>query len=344
MGPYYLNPVFAQPFPDPMVLDVGDRHDEYYAYATGDLFPILRSTDLVNWTAVGTAFAQRPAWVQQSGDWHPWAPSVLEVQSACPGAPAGSDGPCFLMYYVGQHATLQPAMNCIGIAAASDPGGPFTDLGILQAAAGVPDDGSGRPIGCGDASGYSNIDPAPFVDQDGNAYLYVSTGAACDPTNPTAPCPWQPTISVIPLTSDLLQAAGPRVPLFSGDPGSWEQAPWSPVVEGPWMVRRGSTYVLFYSGGDWTGRYGMGYATSSSPTGPFTKAPENPILTDSSSVFSAGGGSLVTGPAGGDWVAYHGRAGDMSLPRELRIDPLHWDAQGRPSVAGPTDTPQTTLP
>jgi hypothetical protein len=54
--------------PDPFVLDLGSAHDDYWAFTTGNLFPILRSSDLVHWQSVGTAMLARPAWVVQSGD------------------------------------------------------------------------------------------------------------------------------------------------------------------------------------------------------------------------------------------------------------------------------------
>jgi hypothetical protein len=73
MTPTYDNPV-AGSVADPTVLDAGDGGHGYYLYATGTLFPIWRSPDLVHWTNVGTAFTERPAWTVQSGDWHPWAP------------------------------------------------------------------------------------------------------------------------------------------------------------------------------------------------------------------------------------------------------------------------------
>lgn len=110
------------------------------------------------------------------------------------------------------------------------------------------------------------------------------------------------------------------------------------------MVHRGRRYFLFYSGGAYTGRYGMGYASASSATGPFVKAPENPLLTDSEDVLSAGGGSLVTGPSGGTWVVYHGRSRTYGGPRLLRIDRVRWAADGKPSINGPTDVAQAPVP
>ena len=161
-----------------------DAGHDYYLYATGDRFPIWRSPDLVHWANVGTAFTERPVWTVQSGDWHPWAPAVAR----CPEATAPS---CFILYYTALHGTLTPRPHCVGVALSSAPGGPFTDLGPLTAEDGGVD-ASGRPIGCGDDAGYGNIDPAPFVDADGRAYLYVSTDRRCDRgrrANPRRPVP-----------------------------------------------------------------------------------------------------------------------------------------------------------
>ncbi|HTE59957.1 MAG TPA: family 43 glycosylhydrolase, partial [Solirubrobacteraceae bacterium] len=223
MNRTYENPV-AGSVADPAVVDAGDG---YYLYATGDLLPIWRSPDLVHWTNVGTAFTERPAWTVRSGDWHPWAPAV--VRRPAP--------PCFVLYYTALHGTLTPRPHCVGVAVSSVPAGPFTDLGPLSSADGA----GGCPIGCGDDAGYGNIDPAPFVDADGRAYLYVSTDRRCD--GPGAGV-LEPTISVIPLSDDLLHAAGPRTPLLKGD-GGWELSRGVPLVEGPWMERRGTRYHLF---------------------------------------------------------------------------------------------------
>jgi hypothetical protein len=57
-------------------------------------------------------------------------------------------------------------------------------------------------------------------------------------------------------------------------------------------------------------------------------------------VVSAGGGSLVTGPRGGEWVAYHGRNGPSPAPRLLRLDPVTFAGDGSVRVAGPSTNPQ----
>jgi beta-xylosidase len=311
----YQNPVFGS-FPDPMGMFTGV---EYYGYSTGSRFPVIRSTDLVNWATVGTAFATSPAW--SSGN--PWAPSVLASSQPCADRAPGSTSPnCYFLYYVGLNNALATPSNCIGVATADVPAGPFRDHGILTRSDGVGDPVRG-PIGCGDSAGYSNIDPAP----NGTGYLYLSTGHAPDGA-------WHRTISVIPLAADRIHAAGSRRALFSAT-RSWEAG----VVEGPWPYRRSSTYYVFYSGASFAdASYAMGYATSSSPTGPFTKAWANPILKSTADVIGPAGGSLTVGPHGGDWMLYHARA-VANGPRTLRIDPLTWSGT-RATVRGPTTTPQ----
>ena len=313
------NPVFGGAFPDPSVLRVGD---EYWAVGTGEGFPILRSDDLVEWEPAGTVFAARPGWVTTTErDWHPWAPSL-----------AATDGGVVL-FYVALSGLLGPTTNCVGVATAATPAGPYTDLGPLE-------DAGGAPVGCGDESRYGTIDPAPFVDDDGQAYLYVSTDWSCAAE---AGCELSPTLGVIPLSPDLLTAAGPRQPLFTAIANSWEQAPWAPVVENPWVVERDGTYHLLYSGGAWTGEYGMGHATAPSPLGPFTRTER--ILRQQPTARGAGGGMVIEGPGGGDWLAYHARAGGHPAPRTLRIDPVTWPEDGGPPrVDGPSSDPFAVLP
>jgi len=347
----YENPVYGSSAPDPGAHR--DSSTDYYAYTTGGGFPILKSPDLVHWERVGRAFSTRPTWVVQSGDWHPWAPSVLRAAQACPGTTSPG---CYFMYYVGLSGQHTPATHCVAVAWSLTPSGPFTDLGPIQAQDGATDL-AGRPPGCGDADGYGNIDPAPFVDDDGSIYLYVSTSRRCvQPT--TGSCPYQPVISVLPMADTPIRAEAGRKPLFGATPGSWEQEPGNAAqVENPWMEKRGSTYYLFYSGGNYLASYGMGYATASSPTGgsahfAFAKSPLNPILSETADVLSPGGGSVTTGPDGGSWLVYHGRATAYTQPRTLRIDPIFWSGSsvvtpapttGAQTVPSDTGAPQTSI-
>jgi beta-xylosidase len=325
----YTNPVYRS-LPDPMALRVGA---DYYAYGTGPNFPILHSTDLVRWQRAGAAFTPDtfPRW---SGG-NPWGPSVLAVETTasrpCPGFDLPVGAPCFFMYYTGVNRRLATPSNCIGVATSDRPDGGFKDQGILT---------NGRttvrgPVGCGDRAGYSNIDPVPFIDVDGRAYLYFLTGRNRSGA-------WAPRISVIRLDDDLLHARGRRIPLLSGTQ-AWEQRGPIRWVEGPWLLRRRSFYYLFYSGGNWRTNYAMGYAVGSSPLGPFRKSRRNPILRGTRRVIGPGGGSVVRGPVTGrDQMVYHGRVRARGL-RALRVDRLVWDdtvSPPRVRVNGPTATPQ----
>jgi hypothetical protein len=335
---YYENPVYsATDFADPFVLDNGGQHDDYWAFGTGSLFPMLHSNDLIHWTSEGTAMATKPSWVLSSGDWHPWGPSVIERGEPCPGT---SSARCYIMYYVGLSAQLN--VNCVGVATSATPGGPYTDQGPLALAG----ENDAMPIGCGDENGEGNIDPSPFVDASGDGYLYVSTDRACNDGS----CPVAPTISVIPLSSDFLSAASARVPLFAGEAGTWEAAGvTAPTVEGPFMEFYDGTYYLFFSGGSYMASYGMGYATATSPTGPFTQSSVNPILAANPTVFTPGGGDdLVVGPHGGLWMLYAARQA-VGAPRTLRLDAFSWQASTGPGpfvpkLNGPTSTAQPWQP
>ncbi len=346
---FYTNPVYKPAAaPDPFVLDNGGSHDDYYAFTTGERFPVLHSSDLVNWSSVGTAMTARPSWVVQSGDWHPWSPSVLHVDHSCPSVPSTS---CYVMYYVGLSA--QTSANCVAIATSPSPSGPYIDQGPLSNGT---TDSAGRPIGCGDNTGYGMIDPSPFVDPvSERTFLYASEDFACPATSSrctSANSTLKPTISVIELSADGLHAVGGRTPLFSGAAGTWEAVGVSaPTVEGPTALLHDGTYYVLYSGGSWQGAYGMGYATAGSPVGPFTKSASNPILSGTSSVLSPGGGDTpVAGPHAGVWLVYHGRDASYSNPRTLRIDPFSWKpnsgvgAPEIPIISGPTSTPQPIQP
>ena len=341
----YVNPVLENGAgADPFVL-VAPGQTDYWAFTTGERFPILHSTDLVHWTRIGQALAVKPKWVMSSGDWHPWAPHVVDSPDSCPGTTSPT---CYVMFYTGLSA--QFGTNCVAVATATTPTGPYTDRGPLSN--GVLD-AAGRPIGCGDDAGYGMIDPSVFTDPGtGSQYLYASEDFGCDQSSTSCTrinSALRPTISVIPLSTDDLSATGPRTPLLTGDPGTWEAVGVSAAtVEGPSMIVHDGTYYLLYSGGSWHTSYGMGYATGSGPTGPFTKSPHNPILAQTGRVFSPGGGdTIVTGPHGGSWLVYHGRTAPTAV-RTLRVDAFSWQpappGPDVPTIAGPTSTPQPNVP
>jgi beta-xylosidase len=292
--------VFGLEFPDPVALRDGR---DYYAYGTTvhwrgrrHLFPILRSRDLIHWRYAGDAFRRPPRW--SADRW--WAPGVLRR------------GGSYYLYYSAQR---RDARHCIAVATAKRPQGPFRNRSVLHC---------GRPGG--------SIDPAPFVDSDGRAYLYFAhTDTRCRTR------PHHCFIAAVRLRDDLLRMVGRRR-IVLGISQLWEVGRRSSAVENPWMVKRGARYFLLYSGNDWRRDYAMGYAVSRSPLGPFVKAFQ-PILEGSPAAAGPGGGSVVVGPHGGDWLVYHARRtrrrSSADRPRLLHIDPISW-TDGRPQVEGPS--------
>ena len=85
------------------------------------------------------------------------------------------------------------------------------------------------------------------------------------------------------------------------------------------MFAWGSGYVMLYSGGDWRGQYGMGYAVATSPTGPFVKSSSDALLRNGGSLTGPGGGSFFSDSSGRPWLAYHGW---LHGYRELYLSPL----------------------
>jgi beta-xylosidase len=146
------------------------------------------------------------------------------------------------------------------------------------------------------------------------------------------------------MQPDLLHAAGPRKQLF-GLSQSWENGQNFSTVEGPYVIRHGSLYYLFYSGNDWSGNYAMGYATSRSPLGPFAKCSCNPVLRGTKEILGPGGGSIVQGPDNADWLVFHAwddggvegyQPGGI---RNMLLEPITWRGT-RAVVARPTNAPQ----
>ncbi len=114
----YKNPVIPGDFPDPSVIRVGE---DYYATATtggwSPEFPILHSTDLINWKTIGAVFYEKPAWAK--GDF--WAPEIIEDRGR------------YFVYYTARRddGKNKKGTLCVAVAVADKPAGPYTDKGTL---------------------------------------------------------------------------------------------------------------------------------------------------------------------------------------------------------------------
>lgn len=296
------NPVFGRVLPDPMILRTAHG---YLAYGTQtDWEPRGHRLPILSSPDL-VHWRYRGDVFRSPPRWASrdfWAPSILHRNHRW-----------YLFYSAASRRTRR---HCLAVATAHGPIGPFEHRRVVLCPRGR-------------AGGY--FDAAPLISLRGNPYLYFAADGRGGPT-----------IDGIHLSRDLLHVGGrPRVLLRVSQP--WEVGPRAHrTVEAPRVVRHGQIYDLLYSGNDYAGDYAMGYAVGTSPLGRFYKSPANPILRGNVGVYGPGGGSLVLGPDGRTWLAYHARAIDhprdgrkVTEQRTLRVDPVAWHGW-QLTVSGPT--------
>lgn len=181
------------------------------------------------------------------------------------------------------------ANRTVGVADAEGPFGPFTVRRKLFDSA---------------------IDAHLFRDDDGRLYLYVVQVPGFRITVQPMESPGEPRVILQPESD-------------------WETCNGR-VTEGPWMIKHDSRYYLIYSGsGASTPDYAVGYATSTSPLGPFTRADNNPIIQRSDGLFGPGHGCAIRDDGGQWWHVYHQkRTARVEWDRFICLDPLRFDEQG----------------
>ncbi len=116
-------------------------------------------------------------------------------------------------------------------------------------------------------------------------------------------------------------------------------------TEGSVTFKKDSVYYMMYSANHFGGQnYAVGYATASSPLGPFKKADNNPVLqkntTKGGKVSGTGHNSIAYSPDGKEmFCVYHGRTIATGDERVVFIDRMKVK-DGQITVYGPTTTPQ----
>jgi beta-xylosidase len=275
--------------PDPFVLADGGRYLLYSTQVGLHNVPVATSPDLHQWSSPSDALPQLPVWAEGG---RTWAPGVTRL------------GGRYVLYFSAHHRAS--GRQCLGVATSASAAGPFFSE-------------ASDPLACQTELGGS-IDPHPFIDTDGAAYLlWKADGNAIGQRS---------TLFVQRLARDGLSLTGQAVPLLSSD-GAWEQ----PLIENPALVASGRSYTLLYSGGRWeSSGYATGYATCTTPLGPCTKATvDRPLLASGGDQAGPGGATVVTGPAGDHWLAYHAWTAsavgyDSGGTRSLRFAALAWSA------------------
>jgi beta-xylosidase len=171
-----------------------------------------------------------------------------------------------------------------------------------------------------------SIDAVPFTDTKGVRWLLWKE----DGNSRKLPTP----IWLQRLSADGLKLVGEKKEILRNE-APWEGA----VVEGPFVMRRGGYYYLFYSGSACCGRncsYALGVARAKDMLGPWEKAPSNPILAGNGAWRCPGHGSMVEDPDGRVWLLYHAYAqtGFVATGREMLLDEVVFAANGWPAING----------
>jgi beta-xylosidase len=185
----------------------------------------------------------------------------------------------------------------IGVAVSDSPGGPFLDA-------------LGKPLIGEFHNGAQPIDPAVFRDDDGPIYFYYGGQGHCN---------------VARLSPDLKSV----VPMNDGT--LYREITPEHYVEGPFMIKRKGVYYFMWSEGSWeNSTYGVAYARSESPTGPFVR--EGKILqTDPAIANGPGHHSVLQIPGTDIWyIVYHrhplGTTG--ANERVMAVDRMTFAADG----------------
>ncbi|GAA4409912.1 glycoside hydrolase family 43 protein [Nibrella viscosa] len=340
----YTNPLNVQ-FGDPYVLYTGGT---YYMYGTGGGadkgFAAYSSKDLVNWKSEGQVYSHdnKNGWSDPKASWGGayWAPEVYEVKGK------------FYLFYSAQwkeNPTREVENFRIGVAVADKPTGPFIDL-------------ANRPIF---DPGYPVIDANVFFDSNGRVYLYYSRAAYKHPVTSEV-ADWarqkgwfteveESWVYGVELKPDFSGTIGQSVlvlrpPVRLND----KQAEWESRsvtakevnrrwTEGSVTFKKGGLYYIMYSANYFGGQhYAVGYATATSPLGPFKKAANNPVLQKNTAkgVTGTGHNSITYSPDGKEmFCVYHGRTTKTGDERVVFIDRMQVN-DGKITVFGPTTTPQ----
>lgn len=333
----YSNPIDVA-FGDPFILNNGDGI--FYMYGTGggaeDGFATYESSNLINWDFKGQVYTGNTdsSW---NSKWF-WAPEVYKMKGK------------YYLFFSGQwkvNPTNEEENFMIGVAVADKPTGPFRDL-------------YDRPVF---NPGYPIIDANVFV-EDGKYYLYYSRACYKHPVKSEI-ADWarekgwydeieESWVYGVELKEDFSGVVGEPV-LLLRPPTTMDdkQAEWESRsvtsreinrrwTEGSFTFKHKDTYYIMYSANYYAGEnYAVGYATGSSPLGPFEKASNNPVLQKNTS-----SGGEVTG-TGHNMVlflddstkmlcVYHGRTKASGQERVVFIDKMEISDNGDLIVNGPT--------
>jgi beta-xylosidase len=279
----YRNPVLFADYSDPDAIRVGDDFwmtASSFNHAPG--LPILHSRDLVNWSLVNYALPrlvpEKHFSIPRHGE-GVWAPSIR--------------------YHGGKYWIFYPDPDFgLYVITANDPRGVWSPPHLIKAGKGL-------------------IDPCPFWDNDGTAYLihgWAKSRAGISNR-----------LTLHRLDADSTALADQGVVLIDADalPG-WH------TLEGPKLYRRGEYYYIFAPAGGVKEGY-QAVFRSRNLYGPY----EHRIVLEQGSTPINGPhqGAWVDTPAGENWFLHFQDAN--AYGRVVHLQPLAWTDDGWPKLGKP---------
>lgn len=291
------NPIIKTVFtPDPAPYVHNDKvylfvdHDEDDAtYFKMKDWLLFSTEDMANWTYMGTPVTTETFEWSAKGD-RAWASQAVEHNGK---------------WYWYLCCNTDKGEDALAVAVADNPEGPYKDA-------------IGKPL----AIGCSFIDPSVFIDDDGKAYL-VWGNKGC----------WYGQ-----LNDDMVSFANgfKEIPGFH-DPACFgpktEKTNWckggvnemmTGYEEGPWLMKRNSTYYLSYPAGGVPEH--MAYSTATSIDGPWTY--RGRIMDEAENSFTIHGGNIEF--KGHNYMFYHNGAlpNGGGFKRSTCIEEFEFNADG----------------
>lgn len=266
----YQNPILYADYSDPDVIRVGDDYymvSSSFAYLPG--VPLLHSKDLVHWEIINHCVPSLPfeKYNNPSHGSGTWAPAIR--------------------YHDGMFYVFVPLVDeGIFVARSADPYGEFT-LNCLHATKGW-------------------IDPCPFWDDDGKAYMVFAYAGSRSGI--------KHRLDLVEIDPDCTGLLGEPVTIFDGQQ-------LGPTTEGPKLYKyQGYYYILMPSGGVAPGWQSV--LRAESVTGPY----EYKIVMHQGNTEVNGPhqGGWVTGPDGRHWFIHFQDV--IELGRIIHLQPMCFNA------------------
>ena len=267
----YRNPVLYADYSDPDAIRVGD---DYFmissSFCNAPALPVLHSKDLVNWKVVNYVLDKIPEFRYRNPihGCGVWAPSIRYHEGT---------------YYV-----------CF----------PMPDEGIYMTTTKDPFGKWSEPVNIRPGAGW--IDPCPFWDDDGKAYLVAGVAKSR--------IGYKSVLHMVEMQPDGMGLIGDEVKIFDGNEND------QVTIEGPKMYKRNGWYYVFApAGGVKTGWQTV--LRSKNVFGPYEYK-----------VVMRQGDSPVNGPHQGAWVDTQ-TGEDWFLHfqdvyaggRIVHLQPMHWE-------------------